>query len=403
VPLLRWVALVGLGLMLIVAGLKQAHLGVGATILRQPVVKPVLDKIAALEILLDHEPPTQPAGLVAGRAPVVQNVQGYITYDHVAKHVTAPFDSTGGDLLVVYATTHGKLTFTPSDNFDNTWIPLAGPTDFSHGDDLRSALWYAKNPKTGPNHVFTIELSSLDSLVISVFVIRGSDRLDPVDAVSAIGDDADALTAIVQSPVITTTHSDDLLIGFGKPRWNEEDWHVGDGFAFQRAASSDFLAAETGLASVPGRYRATFRISGQSDWQAALVAVRSGAATEQRPVTLSWQASHDNVGVQNYIVERCAGAGCDDFIQVGTPIDTSFVDRTDLRTGRYRYRVIATDAAGNRSPASNVVTISLVEPGIGPPNRRSSMSDYTSDATSSVSVAEPPVKQAGPSRSSSAH
>ena len=229
----------------------------------------------------------------------MQKVQSYITYDHVTKHVTAPFDSTGGDLLVVYATTHGKLTFTPSDNFANTWIPLAGPTDFANGDDLRSALWYAKNPKTGPNHVFTIDLSSPHSLVISLFVIRGTDRLDPVDAVSAIGDDADAPTADVQSPVITTRYSDELLIGFGKPRWSVEDWHAGSGFAFQPAASSDYLAAETGLASTPGRYRAIFRIDADSNWQSALVAVKPDAASVPQAITLSWQPSKDLIGVRN--------------------------------------------------------------------------------------------------------
>jgi hypothetical protein len=359
--LLRWVAFAGLGLMLIVAGLKEAHLGIGAVIARQPFAKLVQAKITDLEILLDHEPPTPPAGLVAGNAPYVQKVQSYITYDHVTKHMTAPFDSTGGDLLVVYATTHGKLTFTLSDNFDNTWIPLAGPTDFSHGDDLRSGLWYAKNPKTGPDHVFTIDLSSPHSLVISLFAIRGSDRFDPVDAVSAIGDDADAPTAEVQSPVVTTRHFDDLLIGFSKPRWSEEDWHPGDGFALQREASSDFLAAETGLASTPGRYRATFRINGQSDWQSALVAISPDASYGPQPVTLSWQASRTFVGIQNYIVERCAGTNCEDFSPVGTSADTSFVDRAGLRVGKYRYRVRAIDAAGNRSPGSNVATISVGE------------------------------------------
>jgi hypothetical protein len=347
--------------MLIAAGLKDAHLGVGAAIARQPAVKLVQKKITDLAILLDREPPTPPAGLVAGRAPFVQKVQSYITYDHVTKHLTAPFDSTEGDLLVVYATTHGKLTFALSDNLDNTWIPLAGPTDFSHGDDLRSGLWYAKNPKTGPDHVLTIDLSSPHSLVISLFVIRGSGRLDPVDAVSAIGDDADAPTAEVQSPVIATRHSNDLLIGFGKPRWSEEVWHAGDGFAFQPSASSDYLAAETGLASTPGRYRAMFGINGPSNWQAALVAISPDASSGPQPVTLSWQASHAFVGIQNYIVERCVGTDCEDFSQVGTSADTSFVDQAGLRAGRYRYRVRAVDVAGNQSQGSNVVTISAGE------------------------------------------
>jgi hypothetical protein len=354
----RCITIIVLGLVLIVAGLKEAHLGIGTVIAQQPITKLIVKKLTGLEVLLDREPPTVPTGLVAGEAPFVQRVQSYITYDHVTKHVTVPFDSAGGDLIIVYATTHGKRTLTPSDNFDNVWVPLTPPTDFSHGDDLRSELWYAKNPKTGPDHVFTMDLSSPHSLVISLFVIRGADRVDPIDAVSAIGDDADTPSAFVQSPVVTTRHSDDLLIGFGKPRWSE-GFNAGDGFQFQPEASSDFLAAESGLASTPGSYSATFRITGQSDWQSALVAVRPGIVAVPLPVTLSWQPSHDFVGVQNYIIERCEGADCDNFMPIGTSTDTSFVDRADLRGSHYRYRVIAVNAAGNRSLGSNGVTISV--------------------------------------------
>jgi hypothetical protein len=398
--LLRWVGLVALVLVLVVAGLKESHTGIGSVIARQPVVGLIRDKFIDLAVLLDREPPTPPADLVAGRAPFVQKVQSYITYDHVTKHVTAPFDSTGGDLILVYATTHGKLAFTPSDNFENTWIPLVPLTDFSQGDDLRSGIWYAKNPRTGPGHVFTVDLSGPHSLVISLFVIRGSDPLDPIDAVSAIGDDADAPTAVVQSPVITTRHSDDLLIGFGKPRWSE-DYLAGDRFALQPAASSDFLAAETGLAATPGRYQATFRITGQSNWQSALVAVRPDVTRQPAPVTLSWQPSRDLVRIQNYIVERCAGADCNDFTQIGTSTDTSFVDRADLRTGRYRYRVIAINAAGRRSLSSNVVTISPGELGISALDRPSVVRDASSNASTSVSVAAPSTAHADPSQPTS--
>jgi hypothetical protein len=358
--LLRLIALVAMGLMLIVAGLGEAHLGLGirSVVAHHPIVKLARKKITDLEVALDTEPPTAPAGLIASRAPIVRAVQGYLKYEYVTKHITAPFDSTGGDLLVVFASSHGKLTFSPSDNFKNTWIPLGPPTDFGSRRDLRSAFWYAKNPKTGPNHVFTMDLSTPEPLVISLFVIRGSESLDPIDLASAIGRNADARTAIVQSPVIATKLADDLLIGFGKSGWGV-DWHAGDGFAVQRAASSDYLTAETGVAPLPGRFRATFRISEEADWQSALVAVRPDRVSRPEAVTLSWHPSQDNVGVQNYIVERCAGADCNDFAQTGTSADTSFVDPVGRRVGSYSYRVRAVDAAGHRSLSSNVVAISV--------------------------------------------
>ena len=50
-----------------------------------------------------------------------------------------------------------------------------------------------------------------------------------------------------------------------------------------------------------------------------------------------------------YRVERCPGAGCTNFAQIGTPTGTTF-SNTGLRAGTtYRYRVRAVDAAGNLS------------------------------------------------------
>lgn len=359
--MLRWVALGALGLMLIVTGLKQAHLGIRHVIASQPPVAMVLNTFRDVEISLDIEPPTTPTGLTAGRAPIVLEARSYINRAALTKHVMAPFDSTGGDLLVAYASSHGKLTFTPSDNFGNTWIPLAGPTDFGNGDDLRSALWYAKDPKTGPNYVYTMDLSEPRSLVISLFVIRGSDRLDPVDAASVIASDVGAPTITVRSPVIMTRRPDSLMIGFAKTAFSEE-WQAGGGFAFQPSGSSDYLAAETGLASAPAAILATFEISGLTDWQSALVAVKPDTASGPGPITLSWQPSNDNVDVLDYVIERCMGSDCEQFVPIGTSIDTSFVDRAALRVGRYRYRVRAVDAAGNRSQASNIASV----PGGGP-------------------------------------
>ena len=52
------------------------------------------------------------------------------------------------------------VTFTPSDNFGNTWISIAGPTSTAQGSDLRTQIWYAPNAIVGPNHVITVTLSN---------------------------------------------------------------------------------------------------------------------------------------------------------------------------------------------------------------------------------------------------
>ena len=107
----------------------------------------------------DTTPPTPPGNLT-GPGPIVQATQGYINSTALTTHTTAPFDSTGGDLIVVFASSHAGVTMTPSDSFHNTWISAAGPTNTSTGFDLRSQIWYAKNPTVGPGHTFTLTLSA---------------------------------------------------------------------------------------------------------------------------------------------------------------------------------------------------------------------------------------------------
>ncbi len=60
-------------------------------------------------------------------------------------------------------------------------------------------------------------------------------------------------------------------------------------------------------------------------------------------VNLNWTASTDNVGVSGYRVERCQGAGCTNFAQVGTPTATTYSD-----TGLARLDHLPLPGAGGR-------------------------------------------------------
>jgi fibronectin type 3 domain-containing protein len=77
----------------------------------------------------------------------------------------------------------------------------------------------------------------------------------------------------------------------------------------------------------------------------------SGALTSAQ---LSWTAATDNVGVVRYDVHRSTTAGFTPSAsnRVATPAGTSYTD-SGLAAGTYYYKVIAEDAAGNLSPASN--------------------------------------------------
>ena len=55
------------------------------------------------------------------------------------------------------------------------------------------------------------------------------------------------------------------------------------------------------------------------------------------------------MAVTNYLIERCTGAGCTSFAQVGTSATTSFNNTGLTASTSYSYRVRATDAAGNLS------------------------------------------------------
>jgi glucose/arabinose dehydrogenase/fibronectin type 3 domain-containing protein len=82
------------------------------------------------------------------------------------------------------------------------------------------------------------------------------------------------------------------------------------------------------------------------------------AATAVSPtrINLSWTASTDNVGVTGYRIERCAGSACTNYAEITTTTTTSYADTTVVASTVYRYRVRATDAAGNLSNYSSVVS-----------------------------------------------
>src|SRR5207244_8111347 len=71
-------------------------------------------------------------------------------------------------------------------------------------------------------------------------------------------------------------------------------------------------------------------------------------------VTLSWDASTDNVGVTNYNVYRSTTSGFTPSAanRVAQPASTGYTD-SGLAAGTYYYLVIAQDAAGNVSVSSN--------------------------------------------------
>lgn len=297
--------------------------------------------------------PGSPSVVDGGPGPTVSAVQGYINGNPLSSHTTAAFDSAGANLLVLCVDSIAGVTLTPSDSFNNTWISIAGPTSTTSGADLRTQLWYAWNPAVGPGHTVTVTLSTGEPLVMSVFAVQNADVSSPIDAVSLISSDYGVPTATALSPNIVTSAANDLLLGFAKVG-NGAVFTAGSGFTLQAAASSSFLAAETGPAVTPGTYAASFTLSSGQDWQALIAA----AASNPNQTTLSWSPSTGGSGtIAEYLVSRCQGVGCTVFSEIGTATGTTYNDTGLTSATSYTYKIQAQDTSSTLSPFSTTVTL----------------------------------------------
>jgi subtilisin family serine protease len=86
--------------------------------------------------------------------------------------------------------------------------------------------------------------------------------------------------------------------------------------------------------------------------------LRATATTSH--VELSWTAASDPTGPVTYRVHRSTGSSCSTSSDLITTRTTRTVSDHNVSSGAtYRYCVTATDAAGNRSTLSNVVTVTV--------------------------------------------
>ena len=80
------------------------------------------------------------------------------------------------------------------------------------------------------------------------------------------------------------------------------------------------------------------------------------SAVSTGQINLSWTASSDNVAVTGYAVERCQDSSCTNFIQIASPTGTLYNNTGLAANTTYRFRVRASDAAGNFSGYSSIVS-----------------------------------------------
>jgi glucose/arabinose dehydrogenase len=110
----------------------------------------------------------------------------------------------------------------------------------------------------------------------------------------------------------------------------------------------------------------------------------AATASSSTQVGLAWTAATDNVGVVQYRIERCQGAGCSVFAEVGTVTGTSFTDSGRSPSTAYSYRVRAQDAALNLGPYSN--TASATTPAVPDTEPPTAPTGLVATASSSTQV-----------------
>lgn len=120
-------------------------------------------------------------------------------------------------------------------------------------------------------------------------------------------------------------------------------------------------AAFSGM-SLTGSYTA-----GSSDTTApSTVAGLTASPTSSSQINLSWSAATDTggSGLAGYKIERCTGATCTSYAQIGTSTSTSFSNTGLAASTTYRYRVRAYDGAGNNGSYSSVVNAATQGTGV---------------------------------------
>jgi len=305
-------------------------------------------------------------------ATAITYVQGnYATPQGPESSVTATFRAAQvvGDINVIAVGWNDSTASVSAvtDNSGNIYTLAVGPTVQS-GYGTQS-IYYARNivaAGAGANSVTVTFSPAAISPDIRILEYRGSDPNNPVDV--TIANSGNSATS--SSGPVTTTNATDLL--FAANLVQSTTTGAGSGFTSRILTQPDSDIVEDTMVTVTGSYSATAPITPANPWIMQMVAFRTpssggttpptapgnltAAAVSTTQINLSWAASTTTVGLANYIVQRCQGAGCSNFTQIATTPGTAY-NNTGLTSGNsYSYRVRAVDTAGNTSTFSNIAT-----------------------------------------------
>jgi hypothetical protein len=286
--------------------------------------------------------------------------QGFFNANAGTSFTSAPFNSTGADLLVMWIASHNRTVFTITDSFGNTWLPLAGPT-YHVGSSyypMEGEVYYVPNATTGAGHTVTVGLSQSEPLVLSIAAISGDNIYSPIDTYTSITGDNGTQSEYIASSPLTTFQPNDLMLGITKA-FNLNTYTVGSGYTQQAASTGQNFSAETWPAPSVGTYSSSFTASTDNFWQAITAAI----APKPTQNVLSWTAAAGGT-IANYYIERCTGLGCSSFSEIASVSGSTltYTDTTISPLAVYNYRVRSQNSLGTYSAYSNVQTLSPIIP-----------------------------------------
>jgi chitodextrinase len=297
-----------------------------------------------------------------------------------------------GDTQAPTAPSNLIATAASSSQIGLSWIASSDNVGVTGYDIERcagaSCASFAQIGTTGGATTFTD--SGLTGSTAFRYRVRASDAAGNLSAYSNIASATTSASSDTQAPTapssLTATASSSSQIGLS---WMASTDNVGvTGYRIERCVGASCTTfaqigtttgvttfADTGLAaSTAYRYRVRAAdAAGNLSAYSNIASATTGASTDTQAPTapsgltatassssqigLSWMASTDNVGVTGYRIERCVGASCTTFAQIGTTTGaTTFSDSGLTASTSYSYRVRATDAAGNLSGYSNVAS-----------------------------------------------
>ena len=225
-----------------------------------------------------------------------------------------------------------------------------------HGHAIQSWPGVAGDSFVAPDHEYPAYLElTLTATDSGGLTDTETLRLDPRTIILTFQTAPSGLQLTVGSSSSTATFTRTVIVG-SRTSVSAPSGQTLGGTVYDFVSWSDGGAAtHIIVGSTSTTYTATFQ-PGQDTQPPTAPTNLLATGISSSQVNLTWTAATDGVGVTQYLIERCEGQNCTNFVQIATTAQTNYSDSGLLSRTRYRYRVRARDAADNRGPYSNVAS-----------------------------------------------